>query len=67
MHTQLTYIAAKLEAADRQRGASSVRQARDLPVSSTRSLIPRLILKRLATASESAAAQLVATAGELLR
>jgi hypothetical protein len=62
MHTQLTYIAAKLEAADRQRGASSVRQARDLPASSTRSLIPHLILKRLATTRENAAAQPVAPA-----
>jgi hypothetical protein len=67
MHTQLTYIAAKLEAADRQRGASSVRQARELPASSARSLIPQLILRRLATAGESTAAQPVATAGELLR
>ena len=66
MHTQLTYIAAKLEAADRQRGALSMRQARGLPASPTRSLIPHLILKRLATDRESAARP-ATPAGELLR
>ncbi len=70
MHTQLTYIAAKFDTADRQRRALSVRQARGLPASPARSLIVRLIPKRIATDPGRAAgppAAPVTPAGELVR
>jgi hypothetical protein len=57
MRSQLNYIAATLETADRQHRASYARHASDFPKANRRVTSPRAILRLVATRRRSASAQ----------